>query len=87
MVTTGDVAERKRPEERPSRLVVEYYGPGEEELVLRLRLSAVRRKEPVREWVLQAIRERLARLEPAGESDAREPPRGAEGRAADPQGE
>lgn len=64
MVSSGDVAERKRPEgERPSRLTIEYYGPGEDELITRLRVSAVQRKEPVRDWVLRAIRHELERLE------------------------
>jgi hypothetical protein len=63
VVTTGDVAARKRPEERPSRLTIEYYGPGEDELITRLRVSAVQRKEPVRDWVLRAIRHELERLE------------------------
>ena len=63
MVTTGDVAERKRPEERPSRLTIEYYGPGEDELITRMRVSAVQRKEPVRDWVLRAIRHELERLD------------------------
>lgn len=61
MVTTGDVAERKRPLGRPSRLVVEYYGEGEAALVLRMRHAALERGEPVREWVLRAIRTQLER--------------------------
>ena len=72
MVTSGTVAERKRPEgERPSRLTIEYYGPGEDELITRLRVSAVQRKEPVRDWVLRAIRHELERLE--AEEDQRPP--------------
>jgi hypothetical protein len=68
VVTTGDVAERKRPEgERPSRLVVEYYGADEERLVLDMRHDALERGEPVRDWVLQAIRERLVRLKREGQ--------------------
>jgi hypothetical protein len=62
VVPNRDVAERKRPEgERPSRLVIEYYGPDEERLILRLRHDALDQGQPVREWVLQAIRERLER--------------------------
>ncbi len=62
MVLNPDVAERKRPEgERPSRLVIEYYGADEERLILRLRHDALDRGQPVRDWVLQAIRERLER--------------------------
>ena len=68
MVTTGDVAERKRPEgERPARLTIEYYGPGEDELITQMRVSAVQRKEAVRDWMLQAIRERLERLQREGQ--------------------
>jgi len=85
------VAERKRPEARPSRLVVEYSGPGEEELVLQLRRSAGTRKEPVREWVLSALRHELERLDRQAwaqpERQVRELPRGAEpARDDDPQG-
>ena len=62
MVTTGDVAKRKRPEgERPERLVVEYYGDAEIELARQVRAAAALRGERVREWVLQALRERLER--------------------------
>jgi hypothetical protein len=63
VVTTGDVAERKRPEARPPRLVIEYYGEGEAALVLRMRHAALERGEPVREWVLRAIRAQLEREE------------------------
>ena len=34
--------------DNPPRLTIEYYGPGEDELITRMRVSAVRRKEPVR---------------------------------------
>jgi hypothetical protein len=74
VVTTGDVAERKRPEGRPARLVIEYYGEGEAELVLRMRHDALERGQPAREWVLQAIRERLERLEREEEGGPGAPP-------------
>jgi hypothetical protein len=48
-------------------LTIEYYGPGEDELITRLRVSAVQRKEPVRDWVLRAIRLELERLEREGQ--------------------
>jgi len=69
VVTTGDVAERKRPEERPARLTIEYYGPGEDDLITRMRVSAVQRKEPVRDWMLRAIRNELERLEREGNGE------------------
>lgn len=62
MVPTGDVAKRKRPiGERPERLTIEYYGPEETELARQVRAAAALRGERVREWVLQALRERLER--------------------------
>ena len=62
METAGAVANRKRPlGERPERLVVEYYGPAEVELARQVRAAAALRGERVREWVLQALRQRLER--------------------------
>jgi hypothetical protein len=64
VTTAADVAKRKRPEgERPGRLVVEYYTAEELVLVRRMRIAAVVRGERVRDWVLEAIRQRLAREE------------------------
>jgi hypothetical protein len=74
VVTNADVPARKRPAERPSRLTIEYYGPGEDELITRLRVSAVQRKEPVRDWVLRAIRHELERLDRAQEQPDDRPP-------------
>ena len=66
MVTTADVAQRKRPEgERPERLTVEYYGAEEVRLVRRVRAHVALRGGRVREWVLDALREKLEREEGA----------------------
>lgn len=51
-------------------MVIEYYGADEERLILRLRHDALDRGQPVRDWVLQAIRERLER----GDSEGQPPP-------------
>jgi hypothetical protein len=60
------VAKRKRPEgERPDRVTLEYYGEDEVALVRRMRVAAVLKGERVRDWVLEAIRQRLDREEGA----------------------
>ncbi len=52
---------RKRPEaERPQRLTVEIYGEDAVFLVRQMRSHAALRGEPVREWLLRAIRGQLA---------------------------
>jgi hypothetical protein len=84
--TAGAVANRKRPlGERPERLVVEYYGPEEIELARQVRAAAALRGQRVREWVLEALRQRLERdgvpQVPPGPR-VRELPGAAEGRAA-----
>lgn len=62
MVTNAPVAKRKRPEgERPDRITLEYYGEQEVALVRAMRVAAVVRGERVRDWVLEAIRQRLER--------------------------
>jgi len=64
VVINAAVAKRKRPEgERPDRITLEYYGEAEIALVRRMRVAAVLRGERVRDWVLEAIRQRLEREE------------------------
>ena len=64
----GDVAPRKRGpgDARFPRLTIEVH-PEDERLVRRAKSAAVLRGEPLREWFLEAIRQRLAR---DGEADA-----------------
>lgn len=64
-----DVANRKRPEnERPQRLTIEVYGPDDLGVVRRLRAAAALRGEPVRVWLLRAIRAQLEReAQPGGD--------------------
>lgn len=55
------VAERKRPTDRRNpRLTIEVYSQ-DVEVVHRLRMAAVAAKTTVREWALEAIRQRLER--------------------------
>jgi hypothetical protein len=55
------VAERKRPRDRANpRLTVEVY-PHEAELVHRFRMAALAAKTTLREWLLEAGRQRLER--------------------------
>jgi hypothetical protein len=63
-----DVAPRQRwpVGARFPRLTIEVH-PEDERLVRRARSAAVLRGEPLREWLLEAIRQRLAR---DGEADA-----------------
>ena len=62
MLPTADVAKRKRPEgERVERLSIEYYGEEEVTLVRRVRAHVALRGERMREWVLEAVREKMER--------------------------
>lgn len=57
------VAERKRPvDERPKRLTVEVYN-GDEDLVRRARIAALRNGETLRDLVLRVVRAEVERLE------------------------
>ena len=59
----ADMAERKRPLDRPAkRLTVEVYD-GDEDLVRRARIAALMRGETLRELVLRAVRGEVERLE------------------------
>ena len=57
-----DVAPRKRaPDaERFPRLTIEVH-PEDEHTIRRAKSAAVLRGEPLREWLMEAIRQRLAR--------------------------
>jgi hypothetical protein len=56
---------RKRPEgERPTRLTIEVYEPDADLLLRQMRAAAALRGEPVREWLLRAIRAQLEREAP-----------------------
>jgi hypothetical protein len=64
VLPTADVAKRKRPEgERVERLSVEYYGEEEVTLVRRVRAHVALRGARMREWVLDAVREKMEREE------------------------
>jgi hypothetical protein len=68
--TVGDVAARKRPEGRKNyRLTIEIYDQ-EADLMRRLRLAAVEDRLTLRDWVLAAIEEQLARRDPARDPSA-----------------
>ena len=68
------MAKRKRPEGvRPDRITLEYYGEAEVALVRRMRVAAVLRGERVRDWVLEAVRQRLERETPAAPAEGTEP--------------
>ena len=63
---------RKRPEgERPTRLTIEVYEEDAALLMRRMRAAAAMRGEPVRQWLMRAIRAQLERepQEPAAPSD------------------
>lgn len=61
---------RKRPEgSRPTRFTFEVYDAETELLMRRMRAAAALRGEPVREWLLRAIRAQLEREEREAEGD------------------
>ena len=70
MIPTADVAKRKRPEgERVERLSIEYYGEAEVALVRRVRAHVALRGARMREWVLDAVKEKMERDEAAEQGD------------------
>ena len=53
---------RKRPaDQRPTRFTFEVYDPETELLMRQMRSAAALHGEPVREWLLRAIRAQLER--------------------------
>jgi hypothetical protein len=70
VIPTADVAKRKRPEgERVERLSIEYYGEAEVALVRRVRAHVALRGARMREWVLDAVKEKMERDEAAEQGD------------------
>jgi hypothetical protein len=59
---------RKRPEgRRPARVTIEVYEADAVQLMRRMRAAAALRGEPVREWLLRAIRAQLEREREGGD--------------------